>query len=129
MRRFVATMSCLLLLTHAGASVVASSTCWTVGRTPAGGLRRGRRAPVSAARAKGNRCSRSASSSRSAGRPVEHASEAPASSATSSRRSPFTRRLPPYTGKPAWSGVMRARHELRNSRTSARWSGRPTSPG
>ncbi len=47
----------------------------------------------------------------------------PASSATSSRRSPFTRRLlPPYAGRPACSGVMRARRETRNSRTCDRWS-------
>src|SRR4051812_1194379 len=42
--------------------------------------------------------------------------------ATSSRRSPATRRFPPYAGSPACSGVIRARRELRKSRISARRS-------
>src|SRR4051794_4967389 len=43
----------------------------------------------------------------------------PASIATSSRRSPVTRLLPPYAGSPASSGVSRARREVRNFRTSS----------
>src|SRR3954454_15809762 len=54
--------------------------------------------------------------------------ETPASIATSSRRSPFTRRLPPYAGKPACWGVRRARRVLRKSRISARRSISPTPP-
>src|SRR3954470_1800684 len=43
----------------------------------------------------------------------------PASIETSSRRRPFTRRFaPPYAGRPACSGVMRARRVVRNSRMS-----------
>lgn len=38
--------------------------------------------------------------------------------ATSSRRSPFTRRLWPYAGRLACSGVIFARREDRNSRMS-----------
>src|SRR2546423_8365150 len=45
----------------------------------------------------------------------------PASAATSVRRSPGTRRLVP-AGRPARSGVILARRETRNSRTSVRLS-------
>src|SRR3954454_20448884 len=41
----------------------------------------------------------------------------PARTATSSRRSPGTRRGP-YAANPAWSGVIRPRREVRNSRIS-----------
>ena len=44
--------------------------------------------------------------------------------ATSSRRRPATRRLPPKAGSPACSGVMRARRDVRNSRISRRLSTR-----
>lgn len=50
---------------------------------------------------------------RRAGRPV------PASTATSSRRSPVTRRLPPYTGSPDCSGVILARRVARKSLMSS----------
>src|ERR1700712_1074172 len=46
----------------------------------------------------------------------------PASTASSSRRSPGTRRWPPKVGSPACSGVMRARLVARKSRTSLRLS-------
>src|SRR6478735_3112095 len=46
----------------------------------------------------------------------------PASRATSSRRSPFTRRLSPYVGRPTWSGVSLARRLTRNSWMSLRGS-------
>src|SRR5258706_12525282 len=39
-----------------------------------------------------------------------------ASRATSSRRRPDTRRLRPYVARPARSGLIRARREVRNSR-------------
>src|SRR6476469_8148088 len=45
----------------------------------------------------------------------------PASTATSARRSPGTRRAP-TSGSPASAGVIFARRETRNSRTSARLS-------
>src|SRR3954447_17431330 len=46
----------------------------------------------------------------------------PASTATSSRRSPGTRRLPPPAGSPTCSGASLARRLARNSRISARLS-------
>src|SRR4051794_19224877 len=45
----------------------------------------------------------------------------PASTATSPRRNPGTRRAP-ASGSPAWAGLILARRETRNSRTSARLS-------
>jgi hypothetical protein len=45
----------------------------------------------------------------------------PASAATSPRRKPGTRRAP-TSGRPACWGVILARREMRNSRTSARLS-------
>src|SRR6478735_4919602 len=50
----------------------------------------------------------------------------PASMATSSRRRPLTRRLPPYAGSPASSGVSLARREARNFRTSSLFVMAPT---
>src|SRR5699024_4573991 len=55
-------MSWRPLRTQAGASEIASSTCWIVGRTAAGGVRR-RAGPFAALRARENRCSCSAASS------------------------------------------------------------------
>ena len=52
-------------------------------------------------------------------RRVYHSTLIPARSATSSRRSPGTRRLRPYLGTPARSGDSFARRVVRNSRISS----------
>src|SRR4051794_23721863 len=51
---------------------------------------------------------------------VRYSIEIPASRATSSRRRPGTRRCPPKSGRPACSGVILARRDVRNSRISLR---------
>src|SRR5215218_7414968 len=57
---------------------------------------------------------------------VYHSVLTPARTATSSRRSPGTRRRPPPGSRPARSGVIRARRLARKSRMSERLSTRST---
>src|SRR5215218_2027821 len=126
------------LRTHAG-QLIPSRTRWMPGRSRGGVAALRRAEPVTfAARARSNRWVRSASSRRSArdrasrtasetpvrlprSSRVKYSTETPARTATSPRRSPLTRRVPPAS-RPTCSGVSRSRREVRKSRTSARLS-------
>lgn len=128
------------LRTTTGAPVMASSIIWMLARTCGAAVRRFVRAAlIPADRARSNRRIRSASSSRRAAatdasalvdtpRSVPRSSRVQwspptwARTATSSRRSPLTRRLAPWTVRSACCAVILARRELRKSRTSSRLS-------